>query len=123
MESWEARSVSQLSTPREVGLKRPGFGCRGAIAKRGVGPDGVVVNPPAFSQDLHFLERVEDLTVEELVAQLRVEAFTVPVLPWAAGFDIECLCSRIRQPLPQIFGYELRAIVRTDMLWNAPSSP
>ena len=41
----------------------------------------------------------------------------------AAGFDIECLCSRIRQPLPQIFGYELRAIVRTDMLWNAPSSP
>jgi len=74
VESWEARSVSQLSTPREVGLKRPGFGCRGAIAKRGVGPDGVVVNPPAFSQDLHFLERVEDLTVEELVAQLRVQS-------------------------------------------------
>jgi hypothetical protein len=76
------------ATPREVGVKRPSFGCRGAIARRGVGPDRFVVNPPAFSQNLHLLEREEDLTVQELVVQLRVEAFTVPRLPWTAGFDL-----------------------------------
>ncbi len=66
MESWEARSDFQLSTPGEIRLKRPGFGWRRAIAERRVWSDGVVVNPPAFGQDLHLFERVEDLAVEEL---------------------------------------------------------
>ena len=38
---------------------------------------GVVVDPPALSQYLHFLERVEDLAVQGLIAQLRVERFAV----------------------------------------------
>jgi hypothetical protein len=75
-----------------------------------VGPDGVLVNPPAFSQNLHLLERVKDLTVQKLVVQLRVEAFTVPVLPWTAGFNLASRCTRIHQPLLEIVGYELRAI-------------
>src|ERR1700722_12630539 len=49
-----------------------------------------------------LLQRVEDLSVEELVAQLGVEAFPVAALPGTAGFDIECLCARIGEPLAQV---------------------
>jgi hypothetical protein len=49
-----------------------------------MGPDGVVVDTPAFDRDLRLLERVEDLTVERLVAQSAVERFTVAILPRAA---------------------------------------
>ena len=45
-----------------------------SVAKRRVRADRVVVVPPAFDDDLGFLERVEDLAVEQLVAQLGVEA-------------------------------------------------
>ena len=44
-------------------------------------PDGVVVNPPAFGQDLHLFERVEDFSVEELISELRVEALAEAGLP------------------------------------------
>ena len=56
-------------------------------------PDGVVVNPPTFGQDPDLLHRVEDLAVEELVTQLRVEALAVSVFPRAARLDVECLCT------------------------------
>ena len=52
-------------------------------------PSRVVVFAPALGQDLRFLQRVEDLAVEELIAQLAVERFTVAIFPGAAGLDIE----------------------------------
>ena len=45
-------------------------------------PDGVVMVAPAADQDLGFPERIEDLAVEELVAQLAVEAFALAIFPW-----------------------------------------
>jgi hypothetical protein len=39
--------------------------------------------PPAFHDDARLGERVEDLAVE-LVAQPRIEALDVAILPWAA---------------------------------------
>ena len=43
--------------------------------------DRVVMPPPGLDEHLRFLERVEHLTAEELVAQFRVEAFAVAILP------------------------------------------
>jgi len=46
---------------------------------------------PAFDQYLHFLEAVEKLTIEQLIAELAAEVFTLPTLPGTARFDEECL--------------------------------
>ena len=43
--------------------------------------DGIVVTPPDFDKDLGFSQREEDLSIEELVAQPRIEALDVAVLP------------------------------------------
>ena len=56
-------------------------GAGGPIAERAVRPDGVVVFAPALDQDLRLQQRVEDFAVEQLVAQLAVEALAVAVLP------------------------------------------
>ena len=45
------------------------------------------------------------------VSELRVEALAVADLPGTAGFEIERLCTGVRQPLPQVFRNELRAVV------------
>src|SRR5690606_2644038 len=56
-----------------------------------------------------------DLTVEQFVAELRVEALAVAVLPRASRFDERCLCADGYDPLPYSLGDELRAVVGTDM--------
>jgi len=64
-----------------------------------VWPDGVVVDAPAFSQHAQLFDRVEDLTVEELVPELGVEALAVAVLPRRAGLDVQRFRSCLCQPL------------------------
>lgn len=44
----------------------------------------------AVANRLRFLERVEDLAIEQVVAELRIEAFARAVLPWAGRRDIGC---------------------------------
>jgi hypothetical protein len=44
-------------------------------------PDGIVVASPAFDDDLRFAERVEDLPIEKLVTQARIEALDEAVPP------------------------------------------
>ena len=53
--------------------------------------DGVVVPPPALNDDLGFAQGVEDLAIEQLVAQAGVEAFDVAVLPRTASLDVSGL--------------------------------
>ena len=48
--------------------------------------------------------------VQELVAELGVDAFAVAVLRRRAGFDVHRLCACACQPLTQVPGYELRTI-------------
>ncbi len=50
-------------------------------------PDGVVMATPALDDDLCFAQRVEDLTVEQLVTQSGIEALDVAVLPGAGRLD------------------------------------
>jgi hypothetical protein len=42
------------------------------IVSRSMRANPVVMAPPAFDNDLSLLQRVEDLTVEEFVAQARI---------------------------------------------------
>jgi hypothetical protein len=46
-----------------------------------VRPDGVVVATPFLDQDLGFAQGVEELAVEEFIAESGIEAFTVAILP------------------------------------------
>jgi hypothetical protein len=50
-----------------------------------VGPDSVVVAPPALDDDLGLAQTVEDLAVEQLTAKASVEALDVAVLPGLAS--------------------------------------
>src|SRR5690606_29698327 len=84
---------------------------RWLVSKRRVWPLGVVVSPPGFDDDLGLGEAVEDLTVKQFVAELRVEALAVAVLPRASWFDERCLCADGYDPLPYSLGDELRAVV------------
>jgi hypothetical protein len=52
---------------------------------------GVVMPTPAFHDDPGLFERVEDLAVEEFVAQASIEALDVAILPWASGCDVGSL--------------------------------
>ena len=56
-----------------------------------MGSNGVVVVSLLADDDLGFLQTVEDLTVEQLIAQLAVEALAVAILPGASRFDVEGL--------------------------------
>jgi len=72
-----------------------------------------------LDQDLSFFQRVEDLRVQELIAKLAVEAFTVTVLPRAARLDEQRADVQPCQPLPNRLGAELGPIVRSDVVWRA----
>ena len=80
---------------------------------------GVVVPAPAFDDDLGFLEAVEDLSVEQLVAQPGVKALAVAVFPGAAGLDVSRAGADGGDPVPEGLGDELRAVVGTDVCWDA----
>src|SRR5215217_9310248 len=67
------------------------FWCGWPISQARVWAYSVVVHPPWLDQHLGFGERVENLGVEQLVAQLAVEAFHVAVLPRTAGLNERCL--------------------------------
>jgi hypothetical protein len=44
--------------------------------------------PPGFDQRSGLSQGVEDLTIEQFVAQRAVEGLAVSVLPWAAWRDV-----------------------------------
>ncbi len=58
-----------------------GFRGRRAVAQRAVWSFRVVVFPPLFDQDLGLTQAVEDLPIEELIAESGIEALAVSVLP------------------------------------------
>src|SRR3954469_1295236 len=78
----------------------------------------IVVTAPALDDDLRLAQRVEDLAIEQFVAQARIEALDKAVLPWAARRDVGGLRADAADPLLHRFGNELRAIVGTDMPGN-----
>ena len=67
--------------------------------------------PPALEQDVSVLDAPELLAVEALIAQPRVEALTVVVLPGLAGLDVMRSGTEALEPLGQFEGDELGAVV------------
>src|SRR5438067_7223456 len=93
---------------------------RCAIADRGMRPQGLVVTTPAFDDDLRFPQRVEDLAIEQLVAQPGIETLDEPILPRTARRDVGGLCSDGADTfLHRLNNNEFRAIIGTDMPGNA----
>ena len=74
----------------------------------------IVVLSPALDDDPCFSEAVEHLPVQQLVAELGVEALAVAVLPGASGLDERGPGSHRGDPLSHGLGDELGTIVRTD---------
>src|SRR5262249_1782624 len=85
----------------------------------GMGPNRVEVPAPAFDDDLRLAQCVEDLAVEQLVAQPGIKTLDEAVLPGAAGRDVGRLCPDGADPLLDRLGNELRAVIGTDMPRNA----
>jgi hypothetical protein len=54
---------------------------------------------------------VEEVAVQEFVAQLSAEAFAIAILPWASGPGAGGLSSDGSDPFPKSDGDELGAVV------------
>ena len=74
--------------------------------------DRVVVPPPAFCQDLRFLERIKQLAVEKLFPHFPLERFDRAILPGGPWLDIERRHLKRVQPLSELVRDELRSIIR-----------
>src|SRR3546814_5184645 len=73
------------------------------------------MSPPSLDQDPGLGERVEDLAIEQFIAQRPVEALAVSILPWRSGGDVERLHADLRQPFLHRRRDKFRAIVGPDM--------
>lgn len=82
-------------------------------------PDRVVLTPPSFNQDFRVPKRVEDLPVEQFVAQFPVERLDITVLPRTARLDEQRLHAYSPQPAAPRLGRRLRPIVGTDVIRHA----
>ena len=82
-------------------------------------PHGIVVTTPALDDDLRLAQRVEDLAVEKLVTQPRIEALDEAVLPRAAACNVGRACADGGDPVLHGFGQELGAVVGSDVLGDA----
>src|SRR5437763_12562737 len=78
----------------------------------------IVVPSPTLDDDLGLAQGVEDLAIEKLVAQPRIKAFDVSVLPRTARGNVGGLCADSADPILHGFGDELRAVVGTNVLGN-----
>src|SRR5271170_4750389 len=73
---WETRSVFHISMPWF--LRQDCLRCRWPITQCRMRPLRVVFHAPPLRQNLCLLQRVKDLAVQELIAQLSVEASQYP---------------------------------------------
>ena len=82
-------------------------------------PDRIVMTPPAFDDDLSFSEGVEDLAIEQLIAQAGVEALDVAIPPRTAALDIGSLGADSGDPSLDSLGDELRSVIGPDVTGTA----
>jgi hypothetical protein len=66
---------------------------------------------PVSDHNLSRLQCVEDFGIEQLIAQLAVEALAIAILPWTSRFDVRGLGSDGADPIPERLGNELGTVV------------
>src|SRR6266480_105852 len=71
---------------------------------------------PLLDDDGGFLQTVKEFSVETLVAELAVEGFVVAVLPGAARFDVQGLCSWLCEATSYDLCRHLRTVIGPDVL-------
>ncbi len=81
-----------------------------------MGSEVVVDVAPNEVEDSGLEDRVEDLAVEELVAERGVEALHERVLPGAAGLDVDGAGAGEPTPITNCSGYQFRPVVHADAL-------
>ena len=79
-------------------------------------PELVVMPPPSFDEHFSLLQCVEDLSIQQLIPELAVEALVVAVLPRAPGFDEERLHIDPAEPFTDHLGGELGPVVGADVI-------
>jgi len=86
------------------------------VPQRAVRSVLVILASPLLNDNLRFQQACEDFPVEQLVAQLVVEAFDVPVLPGAAGLNIDRFHLLLPEPVLDGIRDELRPVVAAQVL-------
>lgn len=81
------------------------------VSERAMGAHGVEVPPPAFDDDLRLREGVENLAVEEFIAQPGIERLDEAILPGAAGCDVGGLRANRADPLLHGLGDKFRPVI------------
>ncbi len=87
-----------------------------------MGSEVVVDVAPVEVEDPCLEDGVEDLAIEELVAEPGVEALDEWVLPGAARLDLERAGAGEPTPIPNRAGDELRPVVHPDVVGRATLS-
>src|SRR6187397_1430420 len=85
-------------------------------------PDRIVVASPALDDDLGLTQGIEDLAVEQLITQPRIERFNIAVLPGTARLDIgrlgtdcgDLFLNRTRHELGSIVGTHVAGYAAQD---------
>ena len=65
---------------------------------------------PRFDNDLYLLEHVEDLAIEQFLAELRIKSLAIALLPGTAGHDVGGPGPDSCNPVARCPGNELRAV-------------
>ena len=84
-----------------------------------MGPHCVEVPTPGLDDHASLCERVEDLTVEKLIAQPCIEALDEPILPRTAWSDVRGLGADRGDPILHRRRNKLGPVVRTNMFGHA----
>ena len=81
--------------------------------------DRVVVISPHLDQNLSLLDRIESLSIDELISQLPSKRFEIAIFPRTARLDEQGLNRQSSQQLSHMYSSELRAIIRAQVNRNA----
>ena len=75
----------------------------------------VVVKLPTVNYPTSFRQTQEQLTIEQFITKLAIEALHVTIFPWATWRNEQRFNSDLFEPLSQLPGHEFGAVVATDM--------
>ncbi len=77
---------------------------------------GIILPSPAFNDDLGFLQRVKDFSIQQFISQFTVERFHIAIFARTARLNEERRDFYRLIPLAQALGDKFRPIIGTNRL-------